>query len=121
MNVLLWLIQGILALVFLLHGLLFLVMPARAKEQFKQSALPLGFGRFIGFAEVLAVFGLILPGWTHMLRWLTPLAAILLLPIMIGAVVIHQRHHEQSQVIFCCALIVLLAVIAIWRIGILPL
>jgi len=33
MNVLLWLIQGILALVFLLHGLLFLVMPARAKEQ----------------------------------------------------------------------------------------
>ena len=35
MNVLLWLIQGILALVFLLHGLLFLVMPARAKEQLR--------------------------------------------------------------------------------------
>ena len=121
MNILLWLIQCILALVFLLHGLLFLVMPARAKEQFKQNGLSLVFGRFIGLAEVLAVFGLILPGLTHILPWLTPLAAILLLPIMIGAVVLHQRHHEQAQAIFCCALIVLLAVVAIGRIGILPL
>lgn len=88
-------------------------MPARVKEQFQKSSLSIGFGRFIGLAEWLAAFGLILPDWTQILPWLTPLAAALLLPIMVGAVVSHQRSKEQPQAIFCIGIIVLLLVVAI--------
>ncbi|WP_126582844.1 DoxX family protein [Tengunoibacter tsumagoiensis] len=120
MTIILWIIQSILALLFLLHGVLFLIMPARVKEQFQKSSLSIGFGRFIGLAELLAAFGLILPDWTQILPWLTPLAAALLLPIMVGAVVSHQRSKEQPQAILCLGIIVLLLIVAIYRAFILP-
>ena len=121
MNIFFWIVQGLLALIFLLHGVLFLILPARAKEELRKGGFSPSFGRFIGGAETLAAFGLLLPGWTHILPLLTPLAAIGLLPIMVGALVSHLRWKEQSQVIFCFVLVVLLAVVAIWRGLILPL
>lgn len=121
MNIVLWIIQGVLALIFLLHGVLFLVMPARAKEELRKDSFSPAFGRFIGGAELLAAFGLLLPDWTHILPWLTPLAAVGLVPIMLGALVSHLRRKEWSQVGFCSLLIVLLAAVAILRGFILPL
>ncbi len=121
MNILLWIIQGVLAIIFLLHGVLFAVMPARAKEELRKGPFSPAFGRFIGVAEILAAFGLTLPGLTHILPWLTPLAAVGLVPIMIGALVSHLRRHEQPQVVFCALLIILLVVVIIWRGFILPL
>ena len=115
MNVLLWVVQGVLALIFLLHGVLFLVMPARAKEEFSKGSLSLAFGRFIGGAEFVAAFGLLLPGWTHILPWLTPLAALGLLPIMVGATVSHLRRRERPQAGFCFLLIIMLTAVVIWR------
>ena len=121
MNVFLWIVQVLLALIFLLHGILFLILPARVAEELKKGNFSSAFGRFIGVAELLAAFGLLLPGWTRILLWLTPLAAVGLLPIMVGALLSHLRRKEQSQVVFCFFLIILLAVVALVRGLILPL
>jgi DoxX-like family len=87
----------ILAAIFFLHGLLLLVLPTPVRKQ--MASLPGGppFFRFIGFAELLAAAGLTLPRWTGLLPWLTPLAAAGLLPIMLGAAVLHLRRSAYLQ------------------------
>ena len=82
-NVLLWVIQALLAALFLFAGVMKLIMPIAALTS--QSPLPGGFLRFIGVVEVLGAIGLILPAATGIWRKLTPLAAAGLVIIMIGA------------------------------------
>jgi uncharacterized membrane protein YphA (DoxX/SURF4 family) len=83
----LWIIQGLLALLFLFAGGMKLVMPI--EEMTKQMPeMPGLFLRFIGVAEVLGGLGLILPGLLRIQTGLTPLAAACLVIIMIGAVVV---------------------------------
>jgi hypothetical protein len=86
MNYALWIIQGLMALLFLFAGGMKLVLPIA--EMTKDMALPGAFLRFIGVAEVLGGLGLILPGLTGIQPALTPLAAAGLVIIMIGATVI---------------------------------
>jgi hypothetical protein len=82
----LWTVQTILALIFLLAGGMKLVLPI---EMLKGPvALPDLFVRFIGVAEVAGAVGLILPGLLRIRRNLTPLAALGLVLIMTGATVI---------------------------------
>jgi uncharacterized membrane protein YphA (DoxX/SURF4 family) len=83
MNVALWIVQALLAAVFLFAGGMKLVMPV--EEMTKQIALPGLFLRFIAMCEVLGAFGLILPGLLRIRPGLTPLAAAGLVIIMIGA------------------------------------
>jgi len=85
-NIALWIIQGLLAALFVFAGGMKLVMPI--EEMTKQVPMPGLFLRFIGVAEVLGGIGLILPGLTGIRPGLTPLAAAGLVIIMIGAVVI---------------------------------
>jgi uncharacterized membrane protein YphA (DoxX/SURF4 family) len=85
-NALLWTIQVLLALIFLLSGGMKLVLPIA--EMTKQIQLPGAFLRFIGVAEVLGAIGLILPSLLRIRPVLTPLAAAGLTIIMIGATVI---------------------------------
>jgi DoxX-like family len=79
----LWIVQGLLALLFLFAGGMKLVMPIEALTQ--QTPLPGLFLRFIAVAEVLGAVGLILPGLLRIRPGLTPLAAVGLVIIMIGA------------------------------------
>jgi|SRR6185503_6491786 len=79
----LWIVQGLLAILFLFAGGMKLVQPIEALTQ--QTQLPGLFVRFIGVAEVLGAIGLILPGLLHIRPGLTPLAAAGLVIIMIGA------------------------------------
>ena len=91
MNVLLWIIQALLALEFLFAGgtkLLMSIDDLVAKGPPDQIVLPAMFLKFIGLCEVLGAFGLILPGVFKRQQHLTPLAAIGLTIIMIGAVVL---------------------------------
>jgi uncharacterized membrane protein YphA (DoxX/SURF4 family) len=91
MNVLLWVIQTLLALLFLFAGGTKLVMSAEAMQKMSPPntiVLPIMFIKFIGVVEVLGAFGLVLPGLTKIKHGLTPLAAVGLLIIMIGAVVL---------------------------------
>ncbi len=91
MNISLWIMQILLALWFLFAGGIKLVMSAEAMEKNAPPNtihLPGMFIKFIGVCEVLGAFGLVLPGLTKIQRGLTPLAALGLLIIMIGAVVL---------------------------------
>jgi DoxX-like family len=81
----LWIVQGLLALIFLFAGGMKLVLPLEALAG--EIPLPGWFVRFIGVAEVLGALGLILPGLLHIRPGLTPLAAAGLVLLMIGATV----------------------------------
>ena len=83
-NVALWIVQSLLAAMFLFAGGAKLVMPAELLAA-GPIPLPVEFFRFIGVCEVLGAFGLILPGIFHIRRGLTPLAALGLVIIMVGA------------------------------------
>jgi len=82
----LWIVQGLLALLFLWAGGIKLVLPLEALAG--PVPLPGLFVRFIGVAEVLGAIGLILPGLLRIRPGLTPLAAAGLVIIMIGATVL---------------------------------
>jgi len=86
MNVALWIVQGLLAALFLFAGGAKLVLPL--DQMAGPVALPGWFLRFLGVAEVLGALGLILPGLLRIRPGLTPLAAAGLVIIMIGATVI---------------------------------
>jgi len=86
MNRLLWIIQTVLALLFLFAGGAKLVMSAA--DLTAQTPLPAAFLRFIGVMEILGGLGLVLPGMLRIRTGLTPLAAAGLVIIMIGAVVV---------------------------------
>jgi|SRR5687767_6584924 len=89
MNIALWIIQILLALLFLFAGGTKLVLPAETLQAMgspNQIMLPGLLLKFIGLCEVLGALGLILPGLLHKRPSLTPLAAAGLVIIMIGAV-----------------------------------
>lgn len=82
----LWIVQGLLALLFLFAGSMKLIVPIEMLTA--QMPLPGLFLRFIGTAEVAGALGLILPGLLRIRPMLTPLAACGLVIIMIGATVV---------------------------------
>ena len=84
MNIALWIVQALLAALFLFAGGMKLVTPI--EEMTREIAMPGWFLRFIGVAEVLGALGLILPWLTGIRPGLTPLAAAGLSIIMVGAV-----------------------------------
>jgi hypothetical protein len=86
MNMALWIVQGLLALLFLFAGGVKLVLPV--EEMTSQMPLPGWFLRFIGVCEVLGAIGLTLPWLLRIRPGLTPLAAAGLVIIMIGATVL---------------------------------
>jgi uncharacterized membrane protein YphA (DoxX/SURF4 family) len=88
MNYLLWIVQGLLALLFLFAGGVKLVTPIEEMTRQMQIPLPGLFLRFIGVCEVLGAIGLILPGLLRLRPGLTPLAAAGLAIIMLGATAI---------------------------------
>jgi len=85
-NVTLWVIQGLLAALFLFAGSMKLILPIEAMAG--PVSLPGWFLRFIGVAEVTGAIGLILPWLTRIQPRLTPVAASGLVIIMSGATVI---------------------------------
>jgi len=85
-NALLWTLQGLLALLFVFAGGVKLILPLRMLTA--QTPLPGPFLRFIGVAEVLGAIGLVLPGLLRIRTGLTPLAALGLVVIMVGATVV---------------------------------
>lgn len=91
MNILLWIVQILLALLFLFAGGTKLFIPADVLQQnVPPNAIRFSemFLKFIGALEVLGALGLLLPGITRIRKGLTSLAALGLLILMIGAVVV---------------------------------
>ena len=97
MNRALWIVQGLLAALFLFAGGAKFTMSD--DQALKQMSLSLGFLHFIGVAEILGALGLILPGLLKIQKGLTPLAATGLLIIMIGAVATTAKGPQLSMAV----------------------
>jgi hypothetical protein len=112
-NYALWVVQWLLALLFLWAGGVKLVLPP---EMLKGPvALPGLFVRFIGLAEALGAVGLILPWLLRIRPVLTPLAAAGLVIIMIGATVITQIGGGGAFTLFPATVGILAASVAYGR------
>lgn len=87
MNIVLWIIQIVLALLFLFAGVTKLLPIAMPPPPPNAWIPPMWFLKIIGICEVLGALGLVLPGLLRRQQHLTVWAAIGLTIIMIGAVV----------------------------------
>jgi uncharacterized membrane protein YphA (DoxX/SURF4 family) len=118
MNVVLWVVAAVLAVAFLMAGLMKLAQPREKlvssgmgwAEDFSPGAV-----KAIGAVEVLGAVGLVLPPLVDVAPVLAPLAALGLALTMAGAVVVHVRRREP----FVPALVlgVLALVVAVLRFG----
>lgn len=119
MNIVLWVLQVLLALAFLAHGLMFLFPPEAIVQQMNAS-LPRWFQLFLGVAEVLAAIGLTLPGLTRIKPWLVPCAALGIMVVLISATVYHLVRNEISSAIVTLVMFVLATAVAYLRWRVLP-
>jgi hypothetical protein len=118
MNVILWILQVLLALVFFAHGCLLLFPPAAIAEQMLAS-LPRWFWVFLGVAEVLAAVGLTIPGIARIHPWLVSSAAGGVMIVMISATIYHSARGEMSSALTTAVLLVLATFVAYmrWRVA----
>lgn len=118
MEIVAWVLQVLLGLLFVYHAYILL---APNPEQLRQRGMtwvieiPAALRVFAGAAEGLAGLGLILPWATGVLPWLTPLAALGLVLLMAGAVVVHIPRREYPNIVLNLVLLVLAAAVAYVR------
>ncbi len=120
MNVVLWIVAGVLAAAFLASGLMKLAQPKKKivdsgmgwAEDFRDGAV-----KGIGALEVLGALGLILPAVFDVATVLVPIAATGLALIMLGAAVTHARRKESQMVVVNVVLLLLAAFVAWGRFG----
>jgi DoxX-like family len=117
-NVLLWIVAGVLAAAFLGAGLMKLVRPAKRLadsgmgwvEDFSPGAV-----KTIGALEVAAALGLVLPAALDVAPVLVPVAATGLVLLMAGAAVTHARRRESPMITVNLVLLALAAFVAVGR------
>lgn len=119
-NVIAWVLQALLALVFVFHFVLYAISPERLTRGMREQgqwppAIPEGFRRFIGVAELLGAIGLVGPAATRILPWLTPVAAACLAFVTLSAGVYHLRRREPPLVLVVMILC-LVVVFLRWRV-----
>ncbi len=120
MNVVLWIVAGLLAVAFLTSGLMKLSQPKKKladsgmgwTEDFSDGAV-----KGIGALEVLGALGLILPAVFDVATVLVPIAATGLALVMLGAAVTHARRRENQMIVVNVVLLALAAFVAWGRFG----
>jgi DoxX-like protein len=117
----LWIVQGLLALLYLFSGGMKLVLPTEALTAQMPLLLPGLFLRFVGVYEVLGALGLILPGLLRIRPGLTPLAAAGLTISMIGATVVTVLGGQVVPALFPLVVGLLCAFVAYGRWPVVPL
>ena len=121
MNRALWIIQILLALVFLFAGGAKFLVPADQMTQGMPAWLSISFLHFIGACELLGAIGLILPGLLHIKLGLPPLAAACLPIIVIGATVITVMGGMIATAVLPLVATILAAFVAYGRWRLVPL
>jgi putative oxidoreductase len=119
MNIVLWVLQVLLAVAFFAHGWLFLSPPPEIAEQMNAS-LPRWFQLFLGVAEVLAAVGLTLPGATRIMPWLVTWAASGIMIVTASATVFHLVRGEMSSAAITLLLLAMATFVAYERHRVLP-
>lgn len=120
MNIVLWVFQIVLAVVFVGSGGAKLLV---SEEKLRGSNVDIAprLMRLLGVVQLLGAIGLILPGLTGIAPLLTPVAATGLAVIMAGAAVIHLRRREFTSVGVPAILLILTVIVAVARFGQFPL
>jgi uncharacterized membrane protein YphA (DoxX/SURF4 family) len=123
MNIVLWALQVLTGLAFVAagysHGLRHEQMKTQQGGQWVGD-IPHPLRIFISICEILGGIGLVLPGLTGILTWLTPLAGALLALVMLLAAVFHLMRREYPNIAFNLVLFVLAAAVAYGRFVLLP-
>lgn len=121
MNIVIWVAQGLLALMFLMAGFMKLTQP-KATLLEKVGGWVEGFSdgqiKMIGLVELLGSIGLVLPMLLNIYPFLTPVAALGLAVTMVGAAIVHLKRKES--VFMNMALLALALFVAIARFLIIP-
>ena len=112
-RIILWIVQGLLAALFLFAGSFKLATPAA--ELTRMAHMPAGFLEFIGTCEVLGALGLVLPGLFRVWTRLTPVAAAGLVVIMIGAVTLTARSQGAAAAAFPLVVGLLASLVVVGR------
>jgi uncharacterized membrane protein YphA (DoxX/SURF4 family) len=119
MNIVLWVLQVLLAVAFFAHGVLFLVPPPDIAVLMNAS-MPRWFQLFMGVAEVLAAAGLILPAVTRVQPWLVSWAAAGIMIVMVSATIWHVVRAEYSSAGITLVLLAMATFVAYQRHRVLP-
>jgi uncharacterized membrane protein YphA (DoxX/SURF4 family) len=114
MSIALWILQVLMAAVFLFHGGFMVAPPAEMVEMIN-AQLTQEFRLFLGVAEILAAVGLILPGVTRILPWLVAAAGVGLMVVMASATVLHAFRGETSSAITTAVLFGLVTAVTYGR------
>jgi len=115
----LWIVQILLALIFLFAGGAKFVVPAEEMTKGMPGWLSVSLLHFVGACEVLGAIGLILPGLLHIKPGLTPLAASGLTIIVIGATALTVQGGMLATALFPLVTTLLAAFVAYgrWRLA----
>jgi uncharacterized membrane protein len=115
MNTLLWILQIFFSAMFVIHGVVAILQPSAVREQLEKLPYVKGFVQFIGVCEVLGGLGLVLPWYLDVLPILTPVAALGLVTILVGAAHHHFRAKETLPALATSVMSLLLLVVTVAR------
>jgi uncharacterized membrane protein YphA (DoxX/SURF4 family) len=114
LNIGLWILQILLAAMFLFHGWIMVFPPAELVAIMNAQIAP-WFRLFVGIAESLGALGLLLPGITRIWPWLTSWAGAGLMIVAMSASILHTSRGEISSAITTAVMFVLLAFVTYMR------
>lgn len=118
MNIILWILQGVIAVVFLMAGGMKMT---QSKEFLKEKVgdwidpVDIKVLKLIGLLEVLGAVGVIVPMAFGFMPMLVPLAAIGLALTMVGASFVHLQRKEYKEVAINLILLLMIGVVAVGR------
>lgn len=115
MEIAIWIVLGLLALVNLAAGAMKIATPREkhvAQQPWATDFSPVAV-KLIGVAEVLAAIGLILPRLLDIAPVLSPIAAVGVVVLQIGAFVVHARRGEKPNLPVNAVIAVLAAFVAV--------
>ena len=116
-----WVFSAVLAVVFLVTGVIKAFRYEQARERFPWvKDVPRALVRVIGIVEILGALGLILPVATGIYPWLTPYAAVALALLMFMAATFHAQRREWTDFALNLLLLLFLAFVAYSRWELVP-
>jgi putative oxidoreductase len=118
-DVVLWVLQVLLAVAFLAHGLMFLNPPAEYVS-LMDASMARSLRYFIGVMEVAAAVGLTLPGLTRIMPFLVGWAAAGIMIVMVSATVFHAARGEYGSAVTTFILLLLATFVAWMRVRVRP-
>ena len=121
MNILLWVLQGLAALLYAASGVMKVFMFDKISQEVPSfGALPREAWMALGILELACTIGLIVPAALHWRPQLTILAATLLALESLVFIWVHIKYHEMTPLILSAALGLLMAFIAYGRLFLRP-